>query len=104
MNTIGPIVHLTPGSISVAVDRLYNRGLVTRTEDAEDRRIRMVDLTTEGRALISKVFAEHAEAMEAAAQGLSAAERNQLGKLLKKLGKYAEGAPVVSGTRHPSAG
>ena len=31
VNTIGPKVFLTPGSISVAVDRLLKRGLVTRT-------------------------------------------------------------------------
>src|SRR5437764_1781920 len=30
VNTIGPKVHLTPGSISVAVDRLLEKGLVSR--------------------------------------------------------------------------
>jgi hypothetical protein len=30
VNTIGPKVHLTPGSISVAVDRLLGKGLVSR--------------------------------------------------------------------------
>ena len=33
MNTIGPKVHLTPGSISVAVDRLLEKGLVSRAEN-----------------------------------------------------------------------
>src|ERR1041385_771625 len=42
VNTIGPKVDLTPGSISVAVDRLHRRGLVSRTEHSEDRRIRIV--------------------------------------------------------------
>src|ERR1700751_2268775 len=32
VNTIGPIVDLTPGSISVAVDRLVQKGLVIRKE------------------------------------------------------------------------
>src|ERR1700704_4479713 len=41
VNTIGPKVNLTPGSISVAVDRLYGKGLVSRVESAEDRRIRV---------------------------------------------------------------
>src|SRR6266508_823446 len=39
VNTIGPIVGLTPGSISVAVDRLVEKGLVNRVESAEDRRV-----------------------------------------------------------------
>ena len=36
VNTIGPIVDLTPGSISTAVDRLVTRGLVSRVESTED--------------------------------------------------------------------
>ncbi len=45
VNTIGPIVNLTPGSISVAVDRLVAKGLTwsSRIEVvAEDRRVRIV--------------------------------------------------------------
>src|SRR6202023_3859031 len=37
VNTIGPKVYLTPGSISVAIDRLLKRGLVSRVESPEDR-------------------------------------------------------------------
>jgi len=32
VNTIGPKVWLTPGSISVAVDRLVKKGLVSRKD------------------------------------------------------------------------
>src|SRR6266446_3432334 len=39
VNVIGPKVNLTPGSISVAVDRLLAKGLVTREENPDDRRI-----------------------------------------------------------------
>src|SRR5438477_6807692 len=52
VNTIGPKVWLTPGSISVAVDRLVKKGLVSRKHRAGDRRVREVGLTAEGRALI----------------------------------------------------
>ena len=45
VNTVGPMVWLTPGSISVAVDRLVKKGLVSRQDDAEDRRVRHVELT-----------------------------------------------------------
>src|SRR5260370_5890582 len=41
VNTIGPIVDLTAGSISIAVDRLVEKGLVSRVESAEDRRVRI---------------------------------------------------------------
>jgi MarR family transcriptional regulator, 2-MHQ and catechol-resistance regulon repressor len=58
VNTIGPKVWLTPGSISVAVDRL-EKALVRR-KNTDDRRVRLVELTAKGRALITKTFREHA--------------------------------------------
>ena len=86
VNTIGPKVWLTPGSISVAVDRLEKKALVKR-KNAEDRRVRLVELTAKGRAVITKTFREHAAAMEEAARVLSTEERLMLLRLLKKLGK-----------------
>src|ERR1700756_1622604 len=38
VNAIGPKVWLTPGSISVAVDRLVKKGLGARKERSQDRR------------------------------------------------------------------
>ena len=51
VNTIGPIVDLTPGSISIAVDRLVAKSLVSRAESTEDRRVRIVALTPRGKDL-----------------------------------------------------
>src|SRR5438094_2195261 len=89
VNTIGPKVWLTPGSISVAVDRLVKKGLVARKERTNDRRVRQVELTAKGRALITRGFREHAAAMENSMRVLSKKERLTLQQLLKKLGKYA---------------
>src|SRR3954469_22294634 len=89
VNTIGPKVWLTPGSISVAVDRLVKKGLVSRKDHPDDRRVRRVELTPKGRALITRGFSEHAAAMEDVANVLSKNERLTLLRLLKKLGKYA---------------
>jgi MarR family 2-MHQ and catechol resistance regulon transcriptional repressor len=89
VNTIGPKVWLTPGSISVAVDRLVKKGLVSRNDHPDDRRVRRVELTPEGRALITRGFGEHAAAMEDVAAVLSKNDRLTLLRLLKKLGKHA---------------
>ncbi|HEY2103341.1 MAG TPA: MarR family winged helix-turn-helix transcriptional regulator [Chthoniobacterales bacterium] len=94
VNTLGPKVWLTPGSISVAVDRLVEKGLVSRKDDPTDRRVRQVELTAKGRALITRGFREHAAAMEAVVGVLSKKERLTLLRLLKKLGKHA--APHAS--------
>src|ERR1700720_3807473 len=87
VNTIGPKVWLTPGSISVAIDRLEKKKLVKRqTTDA--RRVRLVELTAKGRKLVAKTFEIHAAAMEEATR-LSKEERSKLLELLRKLGKGA---------------
>ena len=88
VNTIGPKVWLTPGSISVAVDRLERKKLVKR-RTTNDRRVRLVELTVKGRELVAKTFEKHAAAMEKATS-LSKEERWKLLELLKKLGKGAE--------------
>src|ERR1043165_9071474 len=59
VNTIGPIVDLTPGSISTAVDRLFEKGLVSRVESSEDRRVRIVALTPRGKDVIVPAFRKH---------------------------------------------
>src|ERR1700680_4181663 len=74
VNTIGPKVWLTPGSISVAVDRLGQKGFLKR-KNTDDRRVRLVELTVKGRTLITKTFREHAAAMEEVAAVLSREER-----------------------------
>src|SRR5438045_7279193 len=60
VNTIGPKVNLTPGSISTAVDRLVERGLVSRVESPEDRRMQVVSLTPKGKELIGPMSRKHA--------------------------------------------
>jgi MarR family 2-MHQ and catechol resistance regulon transcriptional repressor len=89
VNAIGPRVFLTTGSISTAVERLHKKGLVSRAADQRDRRVHVVDLTSDGRALIARVFAAHAEEMERLAAPLPPAERLRLIRSLKKLGKNA---------------
>ena len=90
VNAIGPKVHLTPGSISVAVDRLHAKGLVSRVDCETDRRVRIVDLTAPGRKLISKAFRRHEAEMEELLGVLTEGERAQLVDLLKKVGRQAE--------------
>jgi MarR family 2-MHQ and catechol resistance regulon transcriptional repressor len=97
VNTIGPIVDLTPGSISIAVDRLFAKGLVSRVESAEDRRVRMVALTPRGRALIDSAFRKHSGQMKRVFSELSPEELRGLEVALKKIGKRAAALMEQSG-------
>src|ERR1700757_3902435 len=90
VNTIGPKVHLTPGSISTAVDRLVERGLVSRLESPEDRRVRIVSLTPKSKDLIAPIFRNHAPAIRKVFADASPKELRALETILKKIGKRAE--------------
>ena len=89
VNTIGPIVDLTPGSISIAVDRLFAKGLVTRVESTEDRRVRIIALTPRGKDLIVAAFRKHSGQMTRVFSELSGEELHCLEVALKRLGKRA---------------
>src|SRR5438045_5553494 len=84
VNTIGPIVDLTPGSISIAVDRLVGKGLVSRVESTEDRRVRIVALTSRGRDLIVTAFRKHAGQMKGVFSELSTEKIRDMELALKK--------------------
>jgi MarR family transcriptional regulator, 2-MHQ and catechol-resistance regulon repressor len=90
VNTIGPKVNLTPGSISTAVDRLLERGLVSRAESSEDRRVRVVALTKAGKDLIGPIFRKHAAEITRMFSDASPKELEMLETVLKKTGKRAE--------------
>jgi MarR family 2-MHQ and catechol resistance regulon transcriptional repressor len=90
VNTIGPKVFLTPGSISTAVERLVERGLVSRVESPEDRRIRVVSLTPKGKRLIAPVFRKHAAEIRKVLADAGPKELRALATTLKKIGKRAE--------------
>ena len=87
VNVIGQKVDLTTGSITSAIDRLEERRLVVRKNHPDDRRVRVVELTTKGRRLIEEAYAQHQLDMEEAVRGLSREERSVLVNLLKRLGK-----------------
>src|SRR6266550_3538950 len=71
VNTIGPKVNLTPGSISTAV-------------------VRIVSLTPKGKRLIAPIFRKHAAEIRKVFADASPKELRALEMTLKKMGKRAE--------------
>lgn len=90
VNALGPKVDLNPGSVSVAVDRLYKKGLVSRVENESDRRVRTVSLTEKGRRVFVPIFRQHTALIERAFQDLSPEEQRQMEEVLKRIGRRVE--------------
>jgi MarR family 2-MHQ and catechol resistance regulon transcriptional repressor len=74
------------GNITMVIDNLEKRGLVTRTRGAEDRRRVFVRLTPTGAGIIGRIFPGHAEGITGAMAVLTPAEQEQLSRLCRKLG------------------
>jgi MarR family 2-MHQ and catechol resistance regulon transcriptional repressor len=68
---------------------LVARGLVSRVESTEDRRVRIVTLTPRGKNLIVSAFRKHAGQMRRVFSELSPEEFRALEMALKKVGKRA---------------
>lgn len=73
------------GAVSRQVRHLEGDGLVTRSTDPADGRVTLVDLTDAGAAVAERLHAISARHLEGALAGWSEAERQALGRSLRRL-------------------
>lgn len=88
--TLNEIIDKTlssSGNIAVVVDNLIKAGLVKKSTDRADRRVRWVSLTPAGRELIGGFFPHHVQTLVEATGVLAVEEKLELIRLLKKFGK-----------------
>src|SRR5919199_4997179 len=75
---IGAALGLSLPATSRAVDGLAQRGFVARRESAEDRRSKLVALTSQGRDVLEACVTGRRAAMERFVESLSDSERSAL--------------------------
>ena len=85
-------LRLTPGTVSVRIDRLVDEGLVTREPDPDARRNVLVSLTPKGRELFERVVPAHLANEARLVSALTDTERKLLSDLLRKLLVEFEGS------------
>lgn len=90
MSSIGEKVLLTSGSMTTAANRLIERGLLERVQDVSDGRSYYLHLTRSGRRMIQSAYEKHSRKLEEIVEVLSAEERVDLVRLLKKIGIHAQ--------------
>jgi DNA-binding MarR family transcriptional regulator len=73
------------GAITTRLDRLEKAGLIRRLPDPNDRRGQMIEPTEKGNAAWERTVGTQAEREQRIASVLSATEREQLHRLLRKL-------------------
>jgi DNA-binding MarR family transcriptional regulator len=75
--------------ISRIVDRLFEKGLLSRKENPDDRRQKSVEITTKGMELLDKMFSCEQKA-DTLLKNLSLSEVKQLNYLLDKIREMKE--------------
>jgi len=83
---------VTSGAVTKRVDRLERVSLLAREPDPRDRRGVLVNLTPEGLELINQAVEQHLDNEERLLAALSRKEREQLARLLRKLGESIRSA------------
>jgi MarR family 2-MHQ and catechol resistance regulon transcriptional repressor len=85
LSDIAQKILTTGGNLTMVVGNLEKQGLAHRQHSPEDRRVLIVVLTAKGKALIRRLFPEHAAGITEFMAGLSAAQQEQLGTLCRQL-------------------
>jgi DNA-binding MarR family transcriptional regulator len=85
MAELGPLLHLEKSSLTGLVDRVEQRGLVTRTLNATDRRALEIALTRRGADLALRAHHDVTERLEHLAGSLRAADRDRLRALIGRI-------------------
>jgi DNA-binding MarR family transcriptional regulator len=97
---------LSSGAVTNRIDRVEAAGLVERLPDPDDRRGTLVALTARGRTVVDDAVRAHLANEERLLGALSAGERAQLTRLLRKLlvsEPFAALDPAPSGKRNGRA-
>jgi len=82
---LGDHLGVSSAAASQMLERLVQQGLILRSEDPQDRRVKQIVLTDKGRQVIEAGVAARQDWLVDLAESLSAAEKQQIGVALNLL-------------------
>jgi DNA-binding MarR family transcriptional regulator len=89
MSAISDYFGITPAAASQLVDKLVQAGYLERTEDSNDRRVRLLNLSTKGGKLLHQATEERYRWMDDLTSKLSPEEQDKIVTALNILIKAA---------------
>ena len=84
---IGSATLITKGTLTGVIDRLIEKGLVERWEDAYDARRTINALTKKGEKLYQKVFPDHVSLLKSKLDGLSVQDQRKATRVLEDIAR-----------------
>lgn len=98
---IADLVMMEKAPLGRVIDRMEERGLVTRRPDPADRRVRRVYLTAELDKLYDPLWEAAMEMFDAALDGFTAEEYETLVSMLNRIKTNLEAAEAADGQGQP---
>jgi DNA-binding MarR family transcriptional regulator len=83
MNSLSKLLFCDASNVTGIVDRLFQRKLIKREENPNDRRVKMITLTPEGNEVCKQIFADIPKVTPDGITALPAKKQQQLLDLLK---------------------
>jgi MarR family 2-MHQ and catechol resistance regulon transcriptional repressor len=90
IQSISERILMANSSLTYVIDNLLDKKLISKRINSKDKRAFVIDLTTSGKDLISKLFVRHEQTIEELFNVLSKDEISAIGTNLKKLGLKAQ--------------
>ena len=104
MAQVAKTFNVTLSAITQIVDRLVQKRFLTRVSNPADRRVYILELTTEGKSLVQELEMLQVEVLEPVLQRLSACDRDHLIKGLEKFVEaVSDGPPGETGKPAPGS-
>jgi MarR family 2-MHQ and catechol resistance regulon transcriptional repressor len=90
MSELSDAALITNASMTAAIDRLEERDFVERVAEKQDRRVRRVQLTAQGTALIKRLYVRHERDLDEVMADVHPSQRAELRRGLKTIGLSAQ--------------
>jgi len=84
LHDLGELLLVSRANITGLIDHLERNGWVERVVDPQDRRARLASITPKAQALLDEFIPVHNRTLQRLLGGLTKAEKQTLGRLLKK--------------------
>jgi DNA-binding MarR family transcriptional regulator len=90
VSELADIAQVTQPTMTTLLRKLHDDGIVTRAADARDQRVVLIELTGDGRALLTRLRAGRAEALDARLAALDRRDRDALAAAIPALDKLID--------------
>ncbi|MBY0121554.1 MarR family winged helix-turn-helix transcriptional regulator [Bacillus sp. S/N-304-OC-R1] len=84
MSKLADSLHLTPGAVTIASDKLIDQGYIIRIRDDKDRRVVYLELTQDGKEALNELRNGGRQIMRSVFNGLSEADLQRLIEIFER--------------------